>query len=121
MLGENSSGIAGALSERETVVAVPSDCPVGSAGADGRHFHHQSGSCFLRSGGSVQAVGFSGELNDLGVVEKAVQDGCGSGDVVDELTPFFNGAVGGHEGGAVFVTAHDQLQEYFACFGWKSL
>ena len=75
----------------------------------------------MRSGGPVQAVGFSGELDDLGVVEEAVQDGSGGWNVVDELAPFFNGSVGGHEGGAVFVAAHDQLQEYFACFGWQGL
>ena len=65
------------------------------------------------------AVAFALDFDEVGVVEKAVENGGGGGDVADEFTPFFEGAVGGHEGGAEFVTAHDDLEEVFAGFGWE--
>ena len=50
----------------------------------------------------------------LQVVEEAIQDGTGGGHVAQELTPVLDGAVAGHDGGAVFVTAHNHFQEVFA-------
>ena len=51
------------------------------------------------------------------MVEEAVQDGCGGGDVADELAPLFEGSVGGHQGRAHFVAAHDDLEEVFSGLG----
>ncbi len=62
----------------------------------------------------TQAVAATGDLNNFGVVEKAVENGRGGGRVVEELAPFFDGAVGGHQGGAVFVSAQDDLQQGFS-------
>lgn len=62
----------------------------------------------------VEAVAGAGDGDDFGAVEESVEDGAGGGDVAEELAPFFDGAVGGHEGGAVFVSAHDDFQKDFA-------
>ena len=65
-------------------------------------------------GALVEAVAGAGNGDDIGAVEESVEDGVGCGDVAEELAPFFDGAVGGHDGGAVFVSAHDDFQEDFA-------
>ena len=51
------------------------------------------------------------------MVKEPVEDGTGSGHVAEELAPFVDGTIGGHECGAVFVTAHDDFQKDFAAFG----
>ena len=48
------------------------------------------------------------------MVQEAVEDGCGGGNVADEFAPFFEGAIGGHQGRTDFVAAHDDLKEIFA-------
>ena len=68
-------------------------------------------------GALVEAVAGAGDGDDVGAVEESVEDGAGCGDVAEELAPFFDGAVGGHEGGSVFVSAHDDFQEDFAATG----
>ena len=65
----------------------------------------------------VEAVAGAGDGDDVGAVEESVEDGAGCGDVAEELAPFFDGAVGGHEGGSVFVSAHDDFYEDFAAAG----
>lgn len=64
-----------------------------------------------------EAVAFAGNLDDLGVMEEAVEDGGSGGDVSKEFAPLFDGAVGGHKSGAHFVTAHDDLEEVFSALG----
>jgi hypothetical protein len=51
---------------------------------------------------------------DFGVVQEAVEDGGGAGDVAEEFAPIFEGAVAGHERGAGFVAAEDDFEETFA-------
>ena len=68
-------------------------------------------------GALVEAVAGAGDGDDIGAVEESVEYGAGCGDVAEELAPFFDGAVGGHEGGSVFVSAHDDFQEDFAAAG----
>lgn len=65
----------------------------------------------------LEPVAATVDGNDLGVVEKAIKDGACSRDVAQEFAPLFDGAVGGHHGGAVFVSAHDDFQKDFAAFG----
>lgn len=78
------------------------------------------GGVFLGVAGALaEAVAASGDGDDFGVVEEPVEDGAGGGDVAQELAPFVDGAVGGHHGGAVFVAAHDDLQQDFPTLGWK--
>ena len=69
--------------------------------------------------GVLGAVAFTLDFNKVSVMEESVEDGCGGGDIADEFAPFFEGAVGGHESGAEFVAAHDDLKEVFAGFGWE--
>ena len=66
----------------------------------------------------LEPVAASGYRDDFGVVEQSVEDGAGGRHVAQELSPFLDGTVGGHQGGAVFVAAHDDLQEDFAAF-WR--
>jgi len=44
-------------------------------------------------------------------MQEPVEDGSSSGHVAQQLAPFLQWAVAGHDGGAVFVTAHDDLQQ----------
>jgi len=41
--------------------------------------------------------------------------------VVEELTPFLNGAIGDHHRGTGFVPAKDDLQQAFPGLGWEGL
>jgi hypothetical protein len=63
------------------------------------------------AGGVFESEAFSGEGDNPGMVKEPVENGGGGGHIADELTPILEGAVGGHEGGAVFVAAHDDLQQ----------
>ena len=56
------------------------------------------------------------DRNDLGVMKQAVEDGAGSRHIAEQFSPFFDGAIGGHHGGTIFVTTHDELQEDLAAF-----
>ena len=67
-----------------------------------------------------EAVAVAFDLDDFCVVQEAVEYGCGGRDVADELAPFFEGSVLGHECGAHFVASHDNLKEIFAGF-WRQL
>jgi hypothetical protein len=61
-----------------------------------------------------QSVASALEGDDFGVVEEAVEDGCGAGHVAEELAPIFEGAVAGHDGASGLVASHDDLEEVFA-------
>ena len=71
--------------------------------------------------GVLGAVAFALDFDEVGMVEESVEDGGGGRNIADEFAPFFEGTVGGHEGGAEFVAAHDDLEEVFAGFGWELL
>ena len=57
------------------------------------------------------AAAFDGD--DLGVVQEAVEDGSGGGQVSEEFSPSFYRAVGRHEGGAQAVAPDDDFQQEF--------
>jgi len=78
------------------------------------------GRCTL-VGAVLEPVAASGYRDHFGVVEQSVEDGAGGRHVAKELSPFLDGTIGGHQGGAVFVAAHDDLQEDFAAFGRQDL
>ncbi len=66
----------------------------------------------------LEPVTSAGDGDGLGVVQEAVQDGRGAGHIAQELAPFFDGSVAGHDRRAVFITAHDDFQQVFgAVFG----
>ena len=56
------------------------------------------------------------DRNDLGVMKQAVEDGAGSRHIAEQFTPFFDGSIGGHHGGTILVTAHNEFQEDLAAF-----
>ncbi len=66
----------------------------------------------------LESVAAPVDRNNLGVMEQAVEYSAGGGDIAEQFAPFFNGTIGGHHGGAVFVATHDDLQEDFAAF-WR--
>jgi RNA polymerase sigma-70 factor, ECF subfamily len=45
------------------------------------------------------------------MMKQAVEDRAGGRDVAEQFAPFFDGSIGGHHGGPVLVTAHDDFQE----------
>jgi hypothetical protein len=69
----------------------------------------------------LEPVAASGYRDDFGVVQESVEDGAGRRHVAKELSPLFDGTVGSHQGGAVFVATHDDLQEDFAALGRQDL
>jgi hypothetical protein len=54
--------------------------------------------------------------NDLSMMKQAIKDGAGCRNIVEQFAPFFDGPVGRHHGGAVFITTHNDLQEDFTAF-----
>src|SRR6266446_10745187 len=61
----------------------------------------------------LESVAAPGDRDNLGVVEQAIENGAGGGYIAKQFAPFFNGSVRSHHGGAVFVAAHNELQEDF--------
>ena len=47
-------------------------------------------------------------------MEKAVENGSGSGDIADELAPFFQWSIAGHDGRSVLVAPENDFQQVFA-------
>jgi hypothetical protein len=52
-------------------------------------------------------------------VEQAIENGASGRHIAEQFAPFFDGAVRGHHGRAVFVATHDDSQKDFATFGRK--
>ena len=55
-----------------------------------------------------------GNRNGLGVVQETIQDGASGGHVAQKFAPFLQGPVAGHDGGPVFIPAHDHLKKMLA-------
>jgi hypothetical protein len=56
-----------------------------------------------------KAVAPAGNGNGLGVVQETIQDGTGRGHVAQRFAPFLHRPVVGHNGGAIFIPAHDRF------------
>ncbi len=50
-------------------------------------------------------------FEDRCVVQETVQDGSCGGNIPDQLSPFLDRAVGGHQGGAHLISSHDDFKE----------
>ena len=61
--------------------------------------------------GVFESVALAGDGDDQRVVQETVEDRRGSGHVLQQLAPVLGRAVAGHDGGFVFVPAHDDLEE----------
>ena len=54
------------------------------------------------------------DRNDLGVMKQPVEDGASGRHIAEQFAPFFDRSIGGHHGGTILVTAHDEFQEDLA-------
>ncbi len=61
--------------------------------------------------GLLEAIGRAVDVDDLGVVDEAIDERDDTGGVGKDLAPFGEGAVGGDEGGFVLVAPGDDLEE----------
>src|SRR5258708_6648443 len=71
--------------------------------------------------GIAQAITAPGNLNDLGLLQKAIENSGGRRHVTEQQSPLLDRPVGGHKRGAILVAAHHQLQEYLGTLGWEML
>ena len=69
----------------------------------------------------MEAIAAARHLDNFGMVQEAVQNGGGGGGVVEQLAPFLNGPVGGHERGMIFVAAQNDFQQDFPRLGRQGL
>ena len=58
------------------------------------------------------------DLNYDGVVQQAVQQGCGDDVVAEDGSPLLEAAIGGEYGGALLVAGVDQLEEQVGAVGF---
>ena len=58
-----------------------------------------------------QTVRLALDVNDSAVMQDAVQDGGGDGDVGKDLVPLGEGLVGGKDGGRLLISPGNQLEE----------
>jgi hypothetical protein len=59
----------------------------------------------------LEAVGFAFDGEDLGIVDEAVDQGDDAGGVGEDLVPFCERPVGGHDRALVLVAAADELEQ----------
>jgi hypothetical protein len=57
------------------------------------------------------------DLDDLGVMEQAIEQGGGDDLVAEDVAPFAEAAVGGEDHGAALVTGVDELEEQVGAAG----
>ena len=65
----------------------------------------------------AQAVAGAFDLDDAGVVKRAVDKSGGDDGIAEDLAPFGEAAVGGQDHGAAFVPGVDELEEEVAAAG----
>ena len=58
-----------------------------------------------------QTVRLALDVNDSAVMQDAVQDGGGDGDIGKDLVPLGEGLVGGKDGGRLLISPGNQLEE----------
>ena len=61
--------------------------------------------------GVLLSHAFSGELQAMGVVNEAIQDGVGDGGVTDNFVPMFDGDLAGDDGRGATVAIIQDLQK----------
>src|SRR6516162_8474181 len=69
----------------------------------------------------LKSVAWAVDSDNLSMAKQAIENGAGGRHIAEQFAPFFDRPVRGHHGGAVFVAAHDDLQEDFAAFWGKDL
>ena len=57
-----------------------------------------------------KAIAGALDLDDLGVVQQAIEQGCSDDLVAEDVAPFAEAAVGGEDHGAALLTCVDELE-----------
>ena len=70
-------------------------------------------------GAFLEAITPSVDRDQLGVMERAIEDGAGGRHIAQKFAPLFDGPVGGRHGGSVFISAHNDFQKDFTAFSRK--
>src|SRR5687768_15178802 len=67
----------------------------------------------LPSGGSMifEPIAPASNGNSLGMMQKAIQDCASGGHIAQKFAPFLQRSVAGHDGGPVFIPAHDHFEK----------
>src|SRR5258708_30003404 len=81
-----------------------------------RHVHSATGSG-LSAGFTGSPHALPVEIDPVGVMDQAVEDGVGVGGVADQRVPLIDGELAGDDGGAMAVAVLEDLQEVVA--GWR--
>ena len=63
---------------------------------------------------AAKPVALSRDRDDLGVMQEAIQDGRGAGNVTDQFAPIFKRSIARHHSAAGLITPHDDLEEVLA-------
>jgi len=69
--------------------------------------------------GASQAV--AGEINPVGVVDDAIENGVGIGGIADQLVPFVDGNLAGDDRRAAAVAFFENLEEIVTSGGIEGL
>ena len=64
-----------------------------------------------------KAIAGALDLDDLSVMQQAIEQGCGDNLVAEDVAPFAEAAVGGEDHGAALVTCVDELEEQVGTAG----
>src|SRR5258708_34459063 len=78
-----------------------------------RHVHSATGSG-LSAGFTGSPHALPVEIDPVGVMDQAVEDGVGVGGVADQRVPLIDGELAGDDGGAMAVAVLEDLQEVVA-------
>jgi hypothetical protein len=62
----------------------------------------------------AEAVALAGDLDDLGMLQEAIQDRSRGGHIANEFAPVLQGSVRGHHRAFDFVATEDDLEQAFS-------
>ena len=68
---------------------------------------------------ATQAV--AGEIDAVGVVEEAIEDGVGIGRIADDIVPAFHRKLACHKGGAAAIALFEDFKQVLPGFGGEGL
>jgi hypothetical protein len=77
--------------------------------------------CFCWVGDTPASEGVALQLDPLGVVKEAVEDGVGISGMTDHLMPFIDGELAGDDCGATAVAFLENFEEIMTGFGSERL
>src|SRR5271157_2457165 len=75
----------------------------------------------LRAVPVAHAIALAGDVDDLGMMQEAIEYGAGRRYVADQLAPILQRSIRGHHRALQFITPHDDLEEKLPALGGKLL